>query len=134
MDEQTLIQKHEGLRLTVYTDTRGHPTIGYGRALDVKGISQSEALFLLHNDITLVRSQLSSFPWFARLDGTRQAALIDMAYNLGFGGFGKFQNMLDALMKGDYDAAADAMLDSEWARQVPNRANEDADLIRKGAD
>ena len=43
--------KHEGLRLTPYRCPAGRLTIGIGRNLEDKGITEKEAVMLLKNDI-----------------------------------------------------------------------------------
>jgi lysozyme len=55
------LQRHEGLRLRLraYRDTVGKLTIGYGRNLDDRGISEDEAGFMLDNDIDLVVAELA---------------------------------------------------------------------------
>ena len=42
-DARSLISKHEGKRLCVYKDTKGHPTIGIGYNLDNPGAPQAIA-------------------------------------------------------------------------------------------
>ena len=44
----------------------------------------------------------------------------------------KFKKTLDLLKTGRWDAAATEALDSDWARQCPNRAKRVTDMIRKG--
>ena len=50
--------RHEGLRLTVYDCPAGYKTIGVGRNIEQKGITESEALYLLDNDIGYFTEQL----------------------------------------------------------------------------
>ena len=45
------IKEYEGFSSLVYECTAGYQTIGYGRNIEQKGITKSEAEFLLHNDI-----------------------------------------------------------------------------------
>lgn len=125
--------RHEGLRLKAYRDTAGKVTIGVGRNLDDRGISQDEARMLLDNDISylvpLVRRHLS---WFDALTDARQRVLVDMAFNLGPYGLFAFKKMLAAAEAGDYSTAADEMLASTWAQQVQTRANDLAQMMRDG--
>lgn len=58
--------------------------------------------------------------------------MIDMCFNLGLPGFLEFERMLAALNAGDYDRAAQEMLDSKWARQVRQRAYVLAEQVRVG--
>ena len=123
MDLKAQIMRDEGLRLKVYIDSLGHPTIGFGRALDVQGISLAEAELMLDNDILEYRAGvLSRLPWSATLDEPRLAVLVGMAFNLGLRGLLGFRRMLEAAERGDWPAAATEMLDSRWATQVPVRA------------
>lgn len=129
----TLI-RHEGMRLEPYQDTVGKLTIGVGRNLDDNGISREEALLLLSNDIDQARVELlSCYPWVANLNQTRQEALINMVFNLGMPRFSKFRKMLAAMEEGDFDQAAQEMLDSRWAEQVKGRAIELARRMAMGS-
>lgn len=129
---ETLI-RHEGMRLKPYHDSVGKLTIGIGRNLDDNGISQEEALLLLSNDIDQSRAELlRAYPWVASLNQTRQEALINMLFNLGLPRFSRFRKMLAALEDGDFDQAAQEMLDSRWAEQVKGRAIELARRIAQG--
>ena len=132
IEEQLIL--HEGLRLKPYRCTAGKLTIGVGRNLDDKGISKEEALFLLRNDIATVTTQLQKYDWYINADPIRQKVLVDMAYNLGVGGLLKFRKMIAALERGDYEGAADQMLDSRWAEQVGYRAVRLAEMMRSGRD
>lgn len=128
---QQLIQ-HEGLKLKIYTDTVGVPTIGVGRNLRDKGISQTEAMLLLEHDVDECLSDCETFPWFAGLDPIRQRVICDMRFNLGAAGLRKFTNTLAAVARGDYGTAAAGMLKSLWAKQVKGRAVRLAEMMRTG--
>ena len=62
-------------------------------------------------------------------DGVR-VVLQDMAYQMGVNGLFKFVNMLIAIERGLYTFAAEHLLDSNYARQTPARANRNAKLLR----
>lgn len=74
------------------------------------------------------------FPEFDTLDKTRQGVLVNMAFNLGPQGLSRFRTTLDAAKDGDFDAAADSMLRSRWARQVGPRAKRLAKRMRVGGE
>jgi lysozyme len=74
----------------------------------------------------------SYLPWHTNLDEVRQEALINFVFNVGIGTAQKFKNAMTSLEEGDYDAAAEHMLDSAWARQVGDRAIEITDMIKTG--
>lgn len=136
MDKEALIkqiQRHEGLRLFPYRCSAGKLTIGYGRNLDDKGISKSEACAMLSNDIHLCITQTQdNIPFFNNLNDIRQNVLVNMCFNLGIHGLLKFKKFLKALELENYEDASIEMLDSRWAKQVGIRANELSEQIRTG--
>jgi lysozyme len=127
------LSKHEGLRLKPYKDTKGHLTIGVGRNLDALGISLEEAMLLLENDIEWVLDDLdSNLSWWRTQSEDRQLAMADMCFNLGIKGLLTFKNTLRYWQRGEYDKAADGILDSLYAKQVGQRAKTIAEMVRKG--
>ena len=128
------LKKHEGVVLHAYEDHLGFLTIGVGRLIDERrggGLSEDEATYLLGNDIDRVISSLETkFPRLNQYPERIQEALCQMAFQLGITGLMQFKNMIAALEEGDYWGAADAALNSRWAQQTPNRANEIAGMIR----
>lgn len=132
MNLQELLKKHEGLRLKMYLDSLGIPTIGYGFNLRDNPITQEIAQELLELVLSPIVSKLSTYPWFTQLNEDRQAAIVDMAYNMGISNLLQFHHMLQALQGGNYQEAASQMLNSLWAKQVGIRAQEDAEIIRTG--
>lgn len=130
---KNLLIHQEGLKLKPYQDTVGKLTIGVGRNLTDRGISEAEALHLLANDILAFYRELNDrLPIFKRLDDIRQLALLSMAYNLGVDGLLAFTHMLDALHDRDYPRAARDALNSKWADQVGRRATEIANMLVTG--
>lgn len=125
--------RDEGLRLRPYHDSVGKLTIGVGRNLDDRGISHVEAQYLLRNDIAIVQAELDlQLPWWRYLTEGRQRALANMAFNLGLPTLLQFRRMLGAIQRGNYDEAAREALDSRWARQVGERSQRIAEMIRDG--
>ena len=130
---RTLIMSHEGFREKMYLDSTGHHTIGFGHCLDYLPISAKAAEIILNDDLQWFVDNLPlHLPWFSALDEARQVVMLDMAFNLGMIGLMKFKDMLDYMADKKWDAAADAMLDSRWARQVGERAHDDARIMRTG--
>lgn len=132
-----LIAKHEGFRASVYQDHLGYWTIGYGLCVDARkncGLTQAEARYLLHGRVDAIQAKLSeSYPWYDKLLLGRKAVLTSMAYQLGLGGVARFKNMISAIERKDWNGAAEAMLDSKWAKQdTPGRAKELAEMMRQG--
>ena len=78
------LRKHEGVEHKPYTDTVGKLTIGVGRNLDDRGLSEHEIDFLLQNDIQLVEEELTEWwPHWRALNQTRQLVVADMMFNMG---------------------------------------------------
>lgn len=132
MDIERLIadlQRDEGVRLKPYRDTVGKMTIGVGRNLDDRGITEVEAGVLLATDIGIVADDLDrNIPWWRDLPEPARRGLANMAFNLGWPRLAQFHNMLDALQNQDFPAAAKAALASKWAIQVGSRARRIAKL------
>jgi len=124
---------HEGMKLKPYKCTAGKLTIGIGRNLEDVGISEDEANMLLRHDIQEATEQLlHAFPWMNELNDARISAMINFTFNVGIGTVKKFENTLSYMQSGEWDKAADEMMDSRWARQVGNRAIEVTEQIRTG--
>ena len=124
---------HEGMRQFPYKCTSGKLTIGIGRNLDDRGITEAEAGFLLGNDIDDFQDRLTrEIPWMVELDAVRQRVLLDMAFNLGVPGLLKFKRTLAAIRGKEYDRAAAMMLDSRWATQVGQRAKRLSHMMATG--
>jgi lysozyme len=121
------LQRDEGFKDHAYQDHLGYWTIGFGRLIDErKGghITLEEGLFLLNNDIdNKTEELLKRLPWVNDLDDARKGVLVNMAFQLGVDGLLKFKNTLELIKNGKYKEASDAMLDSLWAKQTPNRAS-----------
>jgi len=126
--------RHEGLRLKPYRCTAGRLTIGIGRNLDDRGISQKEAYAMLERDIQDCEQWLiDDIPEiYNKLDEVRQSVLLNMCFNLGIKGLLEFKNTLAFIGAGDWERAANNMLASKWAKQVGMRAIELSEMMRKG--
>jgi len=125
------VLQDEGFRSKPYHCTEGYLTVGHGINLDA-GITEEESRLIvehrLHEISVRLRQNIESFDGFP--DEIKNV-LCNMAYNLGVTGLLKFKRMIAALELGMYSEAADEMLDSKWARQVPNRANRLIERVRE---
>jgi len=126
--------KHdEGVKLKPYQCSSGKLTIGIGRNIEDRGISDSEAEFLLQNDIDICISELKkSFSWYDDLSDKRQRVMINMCFNLGLGKLKGFKKFLRAMSTQVWNVAAEEMLDSKWANQVGERASRLALMVLEG--
>ena len=130
-DYKTTLIADEGLRLKPYKCTGDKWTIGVGRNLEAKGITEAEAMFMLDNDIKdaegaarrLIRT-------FDRLSDDRKIVLVSMVFQMGENGVSKFRNMIKAIEMQSFNIAAAEMLDSNWAMQTSNRAKRLSDMMK----
>lgn len=123
MDVKTLIEGHEGRMHKPYKCTAGKTSIGIGRNLDDVGLSDDEIDYLFANDLKRAHAEASKYPWFAELSEVRQAAIIDMIFNLGPSRFAGFRNFIQAMSQKDYVWAAAELVASKWFLQVRRRAS-----------
>ncbi|WP_341912215.1 glycoside hydrolase family protein [Ferrovibrio terrae] len=117
LSEQGLhaIRQHETLQQKTYRDQAGHNTIGYGHKL-LPGeeklyagpIDEKTATALLAKDVAAAEAAVKRLVK-SPLSQQEYDALVSLAYNIGQGGFAD-STTLKQLNKGDYKAAADAML------------------------
>lgn len=131
-------------RHIIYDDSCGKPcktgdnikgllTVGYGRNLMGRGLSQDEAEYLLKNDVAEVYEDLRNvYPWFSKLSNNRQIVMIDLRFNMGAAKLAEFKNTLAFIATGDYDNAAKNLLLSAYAKQVGKRALRNAEMLRNG--
>ena len=135
MNVRELIAKHEGRVPHAYADSLGFLTIGIGHLIDErKGGRLPDSIInaLFEHDLHEHTNELFALlPWARNLDVVRQAVLIDMYFNLRRKLLG-FTETLKHFEAGRWDAAAGAMLDSKWARQVKDRATRLASMVRTG--
>jgi len=124
------LKKHEGFRSKAYKCTAGKTTVGIGRNLDDKGISEREAEFLLDNDIVECVQDLATFSYWNKLTPSQQAALIDLRFCLGAAGYRDFKRMNKALEDGYPTQAAFEIEHSRFAEQTGNRASDLAEMLR----
>ena len=139
MSEYTVLEQlisEEGSVPYAYEDSEGYLTIGVGRLIDRrKGgrLRPQEIDFLLDNDIRECEEQLVAFfPWYPSLNEPRKAVLIGMAFQIGFAGLLKFKETLGHMKAGRHLVAANAMLNSKWAQQTPERAKRMSEQWRAG--
>jgi len=160
VDIYAYITNWEGVRLKPYCDECGQPivwrgaagwtckckpsanispsiTIGRGRDLSVVGLYSGEDVMMQRNDVAERLAELPKrYDWFNQMqaDGEmmRAYAIVDLSFNCGVGAVGEFHDMIAAIQRKDWRAAAKAMLDSAFARERLDRASADASLLENG--
>lgn len=122
----------EGLKLKPYHCTAGKLSIGVGRNLEDRGISEDEARYLFKNDVAIIESELDrNVPWWRNMTPGRQRGLINMAF-MGVPRLMGFKKMLAALQAGDGHTAAAEARDSKWSHDVqPDRVDMVCNLFQE---
>lgn len=150
-DTPSMIERHEGRRNEVYKDSLGIPTIGIGynlrnatakedlakvganlkEVLRGKQLSDDQVneLFRMSLDRAL-KDAKSYYPEFDKLPDAAKGVLVDMSFNLGLTKLNGFKDLKTALGRGNYNAAADAMIDSAWYKQVKTRGVRLVNIMR----
>ena len=136
------VKKHEGYRNKVYLDTLGKRTVGVGH-LCVEDFWEADKEYSEEMLMNILKDDLKNAIEGAErllkdcriLDSLAKEIVIEMVFQLGETGVSKFKNMLKALKQDppEYSVAASEMLDSRWAKQTPNRAqNMSAEMAALG--
>ena len=140
MSVKERIKEHEGFRDTVYLDSLGKRTVGYGRLCvedhweDGKKYDKEYLDEIFDKDFQNAADQCEDLcnDYELELPETITDVLIEMIFQLGIGNVMKFKKMIAALQEQDFETASLEMLDSRWATQTPSRA-EKLSLIVKDA-
>lgn len=117
----------EGLKLTLYKCPADQWTIGVGHNLQSRGISEKVALAILDEDIDVCLEELQrNIPHFEAHPEPVKETLLDLCFNLGIARLMKFKKTLHYIEEGlttkNYTKAANELMISAYARQLPNRA------------
>ena len=126
----TRLKLDEGFREKVYDDANGktimhgsgngNPTIGYGRNLVGRGITEAEAEMLLTNDLLQSwRALCLTYPWMNTMPPVWQDVVEMVDYNTG--NVRGFPRMLAYLQVGNGKMASAELLNSKAALQLPAR-------------
>ena len=130
-DFKSLIERigvNEGFRSKPYQCTEGVWTIGHG----LTWITEEESSSILTGRISQLHLQLlDDLDWYEDMPPEVQGVIIEMCYQMGFTGFCKFKKAIAGMKEHDWKGAAEEMLDSLWAKQTSNRANQLADIVRE---
>ena len=132
------VKKHEGYRNKVYLDTLGKRTVGVGHLCvedfweDDKEYEESFLMEILEKDLQSAIDQADDMCKDLKISSDAKILIIEMIFQLGGNGVSKFRKMWQALQQDppDYAEASVQMLDSRWAKQTPNRAQEMADHMK----
>ena len=121
------IRKHEGFRAVVYKDSLGKRTVGWGHLCvedhweDDKEYSEDYLKEIFDKDFDDALKNAESLIGERSINHIAKQVIIEMVFQLGIGGVGKFKKMWEALDKENYSLASTEMLNSRWAKQTPAR-------------
>lgn len=123
---QAQLIRDESCILHAYQDTKGWWTIGVGHLIDHRkggSIPMKIAMDLLEGDIEhALVSLIARYPWVVSLSPPRQAALANMAFNMGIEGVATFVNTMDAARRGDWATVEIGIRESKYHNDVGDRA------------
>ena len=125
------IKEHEGFRSSVYDDSLGIPTIGFGFAIKDLELDNDIAEEILKRKLkNLVKRVHNRFHWVSDAPEPIKEVVYNMCYQMGVSGFSKFKKTIQYLVDEDYENASREMLDSRWSRQTPNRSIELSNIVK----
>ena len=103
-----------------------------GRNLHSVGVSCDEIDLLLENDVQQAMAAAKALGYNTNeISYIRWVVIVNMAFNLGQTRFAKFKKFHAAVMRLDFQTAANEMLNSAWAKQVGSRAQELSEMMRR---
>jgi len=124
----------EGVKYEIYLDHLGLPTFGighlilnsdpeYGQEVGTP-VSEDRVNEAFASDINIVCDDCKSlYSDWEVLPEEVQLIIANMMFNMGYPRLSKFKGMRAAVDAGNWNRAADEMVDSRWYQQVTNRAD-----------
>lgn len=148
-----LTMKFEGFSPTIYECPAGYPSIGYGRNLKFYPLGEVEkkefmkdgkldrkhAERWLNAKLACIYLDVQYEAYFENQSPERQAAMLDMIYNMGMKSFNEFKKFQQAMIDKDYSLAAKELATgsgeggkSKWLLQTKSRAERIIKIIDTG--
>ena len=135
------LEVDEGCVYEIYNDHLGYATFGIGHLVTESDPEQGQSLGTpvssdrvaeaFESDIqSVLRDCNILYSDFDDLPEEAQQVIANMMFNLGRPRLSKFAGMKRGVDARDWDAAADEMVDSNWYRQVTNRADRLVERVR----
>ena len=139
------LEVDEGVKYEIYNDHLGYPTFGIGHLVrdnDTENgepvgtpVSEDRVIEAFNKDVETVLNDCTIlYGDFNKLPEEAQLIIANMMFNLGRPRLSKFKGMKAGVDTQDWNKAADEMIDSNWYRQVPNRAGRLVKRMRALAD
>ena len=129
----------EGVKYEIYLDHLGLPTFGIGHLVldsDMEHgqevgtpVSEDRVVEAFASDVDVVlKDCVTLYPDFETLPEEVQLIIANMMFNMGRPRLSKFKGMKRGVDARDWHQAAMEMVDSNWYKQVTNRAQRLVDL------
>ena len=139
------LEVDEGVKYEIYNDHLGFPTFGIGHLVrddDPENgepvgtpVSEDRVIEAFDNDVQVVLADCERlYNDFNVLPEEVQLIIANMMFNMGRPRLSKFKGMKAGVDAQDWNKAADEMIDSNWYKQVPNRAGRLVKRMRALAD
>lgn len=131
----------EGVKYEIYNDHLGYATFGIGHLITPKDeeygkklgtpVSETRVNEVFDNDVDkYINESKRIFSNLEELPDEAQQIIVNMCFNLGAPRLGKFKKFISAINNEDWETASLEMLDSQWARQVGDRAKRLSDRVK----
>ena len=127
------LELDEGVKYEIYNDHLGYATFGighlvrdsdpeYGQEIGT-AVSEERVIAAFDEDVQDVLADCERlYNDFNVLPEECQMIIANMMFNMGRPRLSKFKGMKAGVDAQDWNKAADEMIDSNWYKQVPNRA------------
>jgi lysozyme len=131
----------EGVKYEIYLDHLGLPTFGIGHLVldsDMEHgqevgtpVSEDRVVEAFASDVDVVlKDCVTLYPDFETLPEEVQLIIANMMFNMGRPRLSKFKGMKRGVDARDWHQAAMEMVDSNWYKQVTNRAQRLVDRMQ----
>ena len=128
------IEADEGCKYEIYLDHLGLPTCGIGHLVKESDeehgaevgteVSEERVAELFEQDVQVTLDECERlYSGFSELPEEVQHILANMMFNMGRPRLSGFKKFNAAVAAGEWEEAAEEMIDSRWYRQVTNRAD-----------
>jgi lysozyme len=131
------IKEHEGYRDTVYSDSLGFATIGYGHLVlptdnFVEGVAYSKETLeeVFDNDFKIASDSARELLRDIEHNHIIFGVIVEMCFQLGKPRVMKFKKMWEALREKNLDKASAEMIDSNWHKQTTKRCESLASIMK----
>jgi lysozyme len=130
------IKHHEGFRDSIYRDSLGKRTIGYGHLIvytddfkDGKKYSKEELEETFEKDFQNAVEGASRILDLDKLHPKAKEVAIECVFVLGASGFSRFKRCVIALEEQRYNDSSAELKDSLWFKQATNRVETLAKIL-----